>query len=85
MKPCTTAHHPSMRLSTPLPDDSLWYKVLLRPPTTWSAAEVASWAHTGPERFGAGLPWLAATLERNCIGEQGIQFCKSSQIKLACA
>ena len=36
---------------------------------TWSAAEVTCWAQTEPDRYGAGLPWLAATLERNCIGK----------------
>lgn len=46
-----------------------WYAVLHRPPSTWSVGEVVCWACTVPKRHGAGLPWLATVLKRNCIGE----------------
>ena len=52
-----------------------WLAVLQRPPSTWSAGEVECWARTVPERHGAGMPWLATVLERNCIGEGGVLEC----------
>ena len=59
-----------------------WLAVLQRPPSTWSAGEVACWARTVPERHGAGMPWLASVLERNCIGDGDVGAMQLAEVHL---